>query len=340
MKTRDFYFDLPEHQIAQHPSERRSDSRMMVLNRTGGTITHSYTRDLHRFLEPPMILVRNNTLVRKARVYAEKPTGSRVEFLFINQQDEHHWEVMVSKSAKQRVGDTYAFPGTMSGVITAPGGASNLRILRTSFQIDESYFILHGHIPLPPYIKRDDEEVDAQRYQTVYAKNIGSLAAPTAGLHMTNEMEQMLLNKGINIVDITLHVGLGTFLPIRTENIQDHCMHSESYTIGDQEASLINSAKAQGIPVLALGTTSLRTLEASWNDGGVQPGSSSTNLYITPGYQFKAADALFTNFHTPESTLLVLVCAFGGTETMLSAYRTAVSRGYRFFSYGDAMLIL
>ncbi len=340
MKTRDFYFNLPESQIAQHPSQRRSESRLMVIHRDSGRIVHTVTDKLDEFLDPPMVMVRNNTRVRKARVHAEKHTGSCVEFLFISQKDEQHWEVMVSKSARQRIGDRYRFPGGLEGVITAASDAQNLRILQTSRSIDETYFLSHGHMPLPPYIRREDQEEDLERYQTVYASSIGSVAAPTAGLHMTENLEGRLREKGIAIVDITLHVGIGTFVPIRSEHIEDHRMHHETYTIGEKEAEIIAQAKQNSVPVLVMGTTSMRCVESAWEGESIRSGTYSTDLYIKPGYEFKVADAMFTNFHTPGSTLMVLVCTFGGKQRILDAYNLAVSQGYRFFSYGDAMLIL
>ena len=342
MKTRDFYFDLPESLIAQAPSHRRSDSRMMVINRNISTIVHSKTSHLPEFLDTPLVLVRNNSKVRKARVYGRKEsTGRSLEFLFLSRIDLHSWEVIITRSKKQRIGDTYAFPGSVTGEIIhehVSDGAS-VKILYTSVPIEETYFLDHGHVPLPPYIKREDEGFDERRYQTIYASTVGSVAAPTAGLHMTKTVEQQLLDKGIEIVDVTLHVGLGTFLPIRTNHIEEHVMHRESYSISAEAAEKINRAKASGIPVYALGTTSMRTLEGAWNHGMIREGTDSTNLYITPGYQFHVADGLFTNFHTPGSTLLVLVSSFAGTQLIREAYNLAVDQQYRFFSYGDAMLI-
>ncbi len=342
MKTRDFFFDLPESLIAQKPSHRRSDSRMMMVDRSTGTISHSKTAHLPQNLQSPLVLVRNNSKVRKARVFAQKDShGGSLEFLFLSRIDTYRWEVMVSRSKKQRRGDTYSFPGSVTGEITdehTSEGAS-LKVITTSIALEESYFLTHGHVPLPPYIKREDEGFDERRYQTMYASVVGSVAAPTAGLHMTKGVEQELLDQGIEIVDVTLHVGLGTFLPIRTEHIEEHEMHRESYTISSDAAERINRAKSSGIPVYALGTTSMRTLEASWMDGKVREGTDATNLYITPGYTFNVVDGLFTNFHTPGSTLLVLVSSFAGTDLMRRAYQEAISEGYRFFSYGDAMLI-
>ncbi len=342
MKTRDFYFDLPEELIAQHPADRRSDSRMLVVNRKENAIIHDYTRNLGTYLKSPTVLVRNNSKVRKARVYGVTEGNRELEFLFISRIDEYHWEVMVSRSKKQHVGDAYSLPGNVRAVITDQklSEGSNLKIIRTSTPVDESYFPVYGHMPLPPYIKREDEAEDMDRYQTIYASQVGSVAAPTAGLHMTREMEEDLASRGISIIDVTLHVGLGTFLPIRTEEIEHHSMHRETYTIGEHEAEVLYDAKNRNIPVLAMGTTSMRTLESAWEEGRLHSGTRSTQLYITPGYKFQTVDALFTNFHTPGSTLLVLVSAFGGKELMFRAYQEAVAHRYRFFSYGDAMLIL
>ena len=342
MKTRDFSFDLPSEQIAQYPSQRRSDSRMMVLHRKSGEIIHDYTRNLSRYLDSPMIMVRNNSRVRKARVYGEREDGRIIEFLFIAPAGEDTWEVMAGRSKSQRPGDRYVLPGGISAEIVSQRicDGSVLKILRTAVPVGEEYFLEHGHVPLPPYMKRDDEQMDEQRYQTIYAKEVGSVAAPTAGLHMTAEVEQELLQRGIAIEEITLHVGLGTFIPIRTDEIESHAMHRETYTVLEQTAEKLSRAKDQNVPILAVGTTSMRTLESACSEGGFKAGTDSTDLYITPGYQFKAVDHLFTNFHTPGSTLLVLTAAFAGREFILRAYREAQAQGYRFFSYGDGMLIL
>jgi len=343
MKTRNYYFDLPDELIAQHPSDRRSDSRLLILNRKEERIEHRYTRDLPEILEPPMVLVRNNSRVRKARIYGEKTSGGRpVEFLFIAQKDPFHWETIASRSKRQRIGHRYCFPSGLEGEIVAQRTAdgSVLKLLRTDRPIDESYFDQYGHMPLPPYIKREDDAADEQRYQTIYASETGSVAAPTAGLHMTKEMEASLFEKGVEIADITLHVGLGTFLPIRTEEIEDHRMHEETYTIDEKAAGSLNRAKETGKPILAVGTTSMRTLESACENGRFSPGTRSTDLYITPGYQFKAVDMLLTNFHTPGSTLVVLVSAFAGKDRLFQAYQEAVEKRYRFYSYGDAMLII
>ncbi|MCF7944493.1 MAG: tRNA preQ1(34) S-adenosylmethionine ribosyltransferase-isomerase QueA [Spirochaetia bacterium] len=343
MKTRDFYFDLPEELIAQHPADRRDISRMLVLNRTNKKILHSMTQNLAEYIDSDTLIVRNNTMVRKARVFAEKSTGAQIEFLFLEQKTEDIWLVMASKSKKQKIGDRFELPGELSCEIvdTEETETAKIKRIKLSKPIDEIYFQKYGHIPLPPYIRREDIKNDEDRYQTIYAKSIGSVAAPTAGLHFTQKIEEELKKNSVDIVDITLHVGLGTFLPIRTEDISLHTMHTEKYHISQEAAAKINQAKADGKKILAVGTTSVRTLEAAADDHStVVPGFNSTNLFIKPGYSFKIVDCMLTNFHTPESTLLILVSAFAGKDLIFTAYKEAVAANYRFFSYGDAMLIL
>ena len=277
-------------------------------------------------------------------MYAMADTGSRVEVLFMNSDpdDASYWDVMVSKSKRQHKGKTLQLPeDRILTVIDEPG--SDVRRVSIDPPIDESYFERCGHIPLPPYIKREDVPDDAQRYQTVYADRTktGSVAAPTAGLHLSQEILNAVQIKHIPIVPITLHVGMGTFLPIRSTEIRDHIMHHETYEITAEHAQRINEHKRLGGRILAIGTTSVRTLESAVSDdGSVQAGKGSTNLFITPGYRFSCVDRLLTNFHTPESTLLILVSAFAGYDTIMRAYEEAIRQEYRFFSYGDAMLIL
>lgn len=312
---------------------------MLVLDRKTGSIIHSRTSDLAGFLPPETLLVFNNSKVRKARIYGTSLlTEGRVEFLLIEEICPGSWKAMTEKSRKQTLGKVFSFPGGITGKITGLDG--NLRIITFSEKIDDTYLDIHGHIPLPPYIKRTDTAEDAQRYQTIYAEKNGSVAAPTAGLHFTAELLAKLENKGLELEKITLHVGLGTFLPLRTREIEEHIMHEETYEISESAAERITQARRGGKPVLAVGTTSVRTLESSWDENRLIPGKQKTNLYILPGYSFKVVDYLFTNFHTPESTLLVLVSAFAGVDLIREAYREAVKERYRFFSYGDAMLIL
>ncbi|MCF7945589.1 MAG: tRNA preQ1(34) S-adenosylmethionine ribosyltransferase-isomerase QueA [Spirochaetia bacterium] len=343
MKTRDFYFDLPEELIAQHPADRRDVSRLLVLNRTNKEILHSKSQNLAEHIDSDTLIVRNNTMVRKARVFAVKSTGAKIEFLFLEQKKEDIWLVMASKSKKQKIGDQFELPGGIACEIldSEETETAAVKRIKLSKPIDETYFQKNGHIPLPPYIRREDIKNDEDRYQTIYAKSIGSVAAPTAGLHFTHKIEEEFKKNSVDIVDITLHVGLGTFLPIRTEDISLHTMHTEKYHISQEAAAKINQAKSDGKKILAVGTTSVRTLEAAADDNSaVVPGFNSTNLFIKPGYSFKIVDCMLTNFHTPESTLLILVSAFAGKDLIFTAYKEAVAANYRFFSYGDAMLIL
>lgn len=338
MRTRDYSFNLPEAQIAQYPPEHRGTSRLMVLNRRDGSRAHDSITHLAEYLEPGTVLVLNDTRVRKARLYGLSDTGSRVEFLLIRRIGDASWKAVVSRSKKQRPGRGYTFPGGLKGTIG--GGEEGIREIIFDRSVEEDYFEAHGHVPLPPYIRRPDTETDSERYQTVYSRTPGSSAAPTAGLHFTRELLEGLADRGLEIHYITLHVGLGTFLPIRTERVEDHRMHEESYEISARTASALAAARKEGRRICAVGTTSVRTLESAWQEGGPKPGRGSTSIYIYPGYRFRGVDCMLTNFHTPESSLLLLVSAFAGWERIKEAYEEAVQRGYRFFSYGDAMLIL
>jgi S-adenosylmethionine:tRNA ribosyltransferase-isomerase len=338
MKTRDFSFNLPDERIAQNPPDKRGDSRLMVLDRLTGAIDHKQFRDLPSLIDPESVLVTNDSRVRKARVFGKSESGGTVEFLFTERIDETAWKAIVSKSKKQRAGKIFVFGDMVRGRIESEDG--EIRIVRFDEAIGEDFFERFGHIPLPPYIKRKDETVDAERYQTVFSDSPGSAAAPTAGLHFTTELVTELETRGINVTSVTLHVGLGTFLPIRTENIEEHKMHSEEYFISDQSARIVNDAHDSGRKIIAVGTTVVRTLESASLEGAVRPGRGRTGLFIYPGYEFKAVDRMLTNFHTPGSSLLVLVSAFAGKSLIDKAYSEAIEKGYRFFSYGDAMLIL
>jgi len=321
----------------------------------------------------PPLLVFNNSRVRKARIKgvsldssislsgaSNKDTGSNnnvfgdVEFLLLNRIDSHIWRTMVNRTKRRRPKQRFRFAaGTENEIegeiVEAPPNdkSGEFRYLRFDSPIDDDWLDIHGHIPLPPYIKRNDEASDAERYQTIYADRTAgtglgpgaSAAAPTAGLHFTEELLAQLDNAGIEKVFITLHVGLGTFLPVRSEHIEDHIMHEEAYSISEDAAQRINAAKAAGRKIIAVGTTSVRTLESAWTEGGIKAGENTTSIFIYPGYRFRVVDALFTNFHTPGSTLLMLAAAFAGQELILDTYAEAVREGYRFFSYGDAMLI-
>jgi len=350
MKISEFTFDLPSELIAQTPSERRGDDRLLVIDKKTGSYTDSMMRDFPSFVEPKSIIVVNDTRVRKARVYGMSETGGRVEFLFTGALGCDSWQAMVSKSKKQRPGKSFSFfsndgPLYCKGIIDSDvndlDAGSSLKVVKFDRPIDESFFVSCGHVPLPPYIKREDDFNDEKRYQTIFANECGSMASPTAGLHFTPEMVSLLESKGCEILHITLHVGMGTFLPVRTENLEDHVMHTESYHVSSEVASKINDAKANGRKIVAVGTTSVRTLESAVNreTGFLEAKSSSTNLFITPGFEFRIVDQMLTNFHTPESTLLVLVSAFAGKDHILAAYKHAVEERYRFFSYGDATFL-
>lgn len=324
----------------------------MRLNRKTGDIAHFMMDDLPSLIEPGTIMVFNNSKVRRARVYGIKEsTGRETEFMFLNTIDKECcvWNTMVKSAKKQKPGMKYTFPdGTVAEIVEHEGNAgTEFRALKFSFAIDESWFERNGHIPLPPYIKRGDTDEDSERYQNVYATDTGSAACPTAGLHFTEEMLARLDAAGIERRFVTLHVGLGTFLPVREDKIEDHKMHEEWYTVPQETADAVNRAKAEGRPVLAVGTTSVRTLESAAvaveSQGArrewVRAGTSSTCIFMYPGYNFKVVDKMFTNFHTPESTLIMLVSAFAGRDNILNAYKTAIENRYRFFSYGDCMFI-
>jgi S-adenosylmethionine:tRNA ribosyltransferase-isomerase len=344
MKTSDFNFELPEELIAQYPPARRGQSRLLVMNRGKAGLEHRMVRELPEILEKGTLLVFNNSRVRRARLFGvSEATGAKAEFLLLKRIDPLSWLVLSKRSKRQKPGKRYVFDD--AGAELQNAAAEGNMLLRFDHPIDDAWLDVHGHIPLPPYIRRRDSEDDAERYQTVYAREHGSAAAPTAGLHFTEELLSDLKNAGMEIVFLTLHVGLGTFLPVRTLNIEEHKMHEEAYSIGDEAACRVEKAKAEGRKVLAVGTTSLRTLESAWTEdqpgrGRLRRGEGSTSIFIYPGYNFKAVDCLFTNFHTPASTLLMLVSAFAGMDFILESYKEAIRNGYRFFSYGDACLIL
>jgi S-adenosylmethionine:tRNA ribosyltransferase-isomerase len=321
----------------------------MTLDRATGARAHHRVSDLPQLLDPRSLLVFNDSRVRKARVFAiSKETGARVEFLLIKAIDSRTWQVLVQRARRRRgryvfASDTAA--DTREAEIIANDNSAEPRLLCFDKPIDEQWIDRCGHVPLPPYIKREDSFADSERYQTVYARRIGSAAAPTAGLHFTTTLLDALRERGIETAFVTLHVGLGTFLPVRSEYIEEHRMHKEAYSIEENTAQQISRARQEGRPLVAVGTTSLRVLESAWVSGTnneyghLQAGEGATSIFIYPGYCFKAVDALFTNFHTPQSSLLMLVSAFAGRDLILESYAEAVRNGYRFFSYGDAMLI-
>jgi len=352
MKTSDFNFELPQRLIAQYPAEKRGQSRLMTLNRATGERAHRAVKDLadilcaESFLSPggeAPLLVFNDTRVRKARVLARSETGAQVEFLFLEERNGGLvWKTLVKRARRKKAGSVYVFSdneGAQTAKAVVSGFEGDYLLLEFEKELTDDWFERYGSVPLPPYIRRKDNPQDCERYQTVYAKQTGSAAAPTAGLHFTNELLGALKTRGITSVFVTLHVGLGTFLPVRAVNIEDHVMHEECFFITEESAAVIEDAMARKRKIIAVGTTSLRALESAFCDGGPQRGRQSTSIFIYPGYKFKAVDALFTNFHTPLSTLLMLVCAFAGRELILESYAEAVREEYRFFSYGDAMLI-
>ena len=342
MDLHDFYYDLPEELIAQDPLSDRSSSRLMVLDKDTGNIEHKIFRDIIDYLNPGDCLVVNDTKVIPARLIGEKTgTGAAIEVLLLNRKDDlkNTWEVLVKPGKKAKIGTQISFGnGTLVGEIVDIVEEGN-RIIQFSFDgIFEEILDELGQMPLPPYIKHKLQ--DKNRYQTVYAKHEGSAAAPTAGLHFTKELLEKIKEKGVDIAEVTLHVGLGTFRPVKVDNILDHHMHSEFYVVTEEAAEKINKARQSGHRIIAVGTTSTRTLESiADEDGTIRPRSGWTDIFIYPGYRFKAIDCLITNFHLPESTLVMLVSALAGRDNIMNAYKEAVKDKYRFFSFGDAMFI-
>lgn len=340
MKTSDFYFDLPEELIAQDPLEDRSSSRLLVLNKETGDITHKVFKDIKGYLKAGDCLVLNNTKVIPARLIGEKEgTGAKIELLLLKRFEGDVWETLVKPGKKAKPGTRIVFGGgLLVGEITEVIEEGNRHVKFYYEGIFEEILDQLGQMPLPPYITHQLQ--DKNRYQTVYAKYEGSAAAPTAGLHFTKELLQELKDMGVIIASVTLHVGLGTFRPVKVDDVTQHHMHSEFYQVFPEEAEKINSAKREGRRVICVGTTSCRTIESAADENGVvQPGSGDTEIFIYPGYQFTVLDCLITNFHLPESTLLMLVSALAGKEHIMDAYKEAVEQRYRFFSFGDAMFI-
>jgi len=343
MELHDFYYELPKELIAQDPLSDRSASRLMVLNRQTGGIEHKIFKDIIDYLNPNDCLVINDTKVIPARLIGEKEgTGAAIEVLLLKRKEDMKdvWEVLVKPGKKARPGAKIIFGGgRLAAEVTDVVDDGN-RLIKFSYDgIFEEILDELGQMPLPPYITHKLK--DKNRYQTVYAKHEGSAAAPTAGLHFTNELLDAIQAKGIRIARITLHVGLGTFRPVKVNNITEHHMHSEYYVVSQEAADIINNTKAAGGRIICVGTTSCRTVESAADENGiVRATSGQTEIFIYPGYRFKVLDALITNFHLPESTLLMLVSALAGRENILNAYETAVSERYRFFSFGDAMFIM
>lgn len=341
MRLEDFDFNLPEHLIAQEPIEKRDLSRLMVLNRETGLIEHKVFKDIINYLNPGDCLVLNNTRVIPGRLYGTRQdSGGKIEVLLLKRLEKDTWEVLVKPGKKAKDGINIVFGnGELSADVlghTPEGG----RILEFKYSgIFEEVLDRLGEMPLPHYIKA--ELHDKERYQTVYSKVEGSAAAPTAGLHFTRELLSGIQSKGVNIAYVTLHVGLGTFRPVKVENIEEHHMHSEFFTIDETAADIINSSKSSGGRIIAVGTTSTRTLETVGTiDGKINPSSGWTDIFIYPGYKFKVVDCLVTNFHLPKSSLIMLVSALAGRERVLAAYDTAVQNNYRFYSFGDAMFVI
>ncbi len=340
MTTKDFYYDLPQEKIAQTPLDDRSSSKLMVLSREDNTITHKRFSDIIDYLKEGDLLVMNNTRVIPARLYGTKEgTGGKIEFLLLKRVEADVWEVILKPGRRARCGARFSFGDGLLKAEIIEEKEDGGRYVKFFYDgIWEEILDRLGEMPLPPYIK--EKLNDRERYQTVYSKVEGSAAAPTAGLHFTNELIEKIKAKGVNVAFVTLHVGLGTFRPVSVDNVEEHIMHSEYYELSEETAELINKTKENGKRVIAVGTTSVRTLETCGDKERVRAGKGETKIFIYPGYEFKVVDALITNFHLPESTLLMLVSALYDRENIMRAYKEAVECDYRFFSFGDAMFIM
>ncbi len=340
MKTHDFWYDLPEELIAQTPLQKRDESRLCVLDRASGAVTHRHFYDILEYLHPGDCLVMNDSRVLPARLLGHRPTGGAVEVLLLRDLGSNRWECLCKPGRKMQEGSEVIFGnGELTARVVQVKEDGN-RIVEFAYEgIFLEVLAQLGKMPLPPYIK--EELQDQERYQTVYSREVGSAAAPTAGLHFTRELLEKVRSKGVRTAFVTLHVGLGTFRPVKAENILEHHMHSELCMIGSDAAQILNKTREEDGRIICVGTTSCRTLESLVNDdGSFSEKSKWTEIFIYPGYEFQAMDGLITNFHLPESTLVMLVSAFAGRENVLNAYREAVKERYRFFSFGDAMLIV
>lgn len=340
MKTRDFWYDLPEELIAQTPLRQRDSSRLLVMDRQSGKVSHQHFYDIVGHLNPGDCLVMNDSRVLPARLMGHRPTGGAVEVLLLRELGDNKWECLCKPGRKMQVGNQVIFgDGDLEGTVAEVKEDGN-RIVEFKYEgIFLEVLERLGRMPLPPYIKA--ELADQERYQTVYSREVGSAAAPTAGLHFTKELLDKIRQKGVNTAFVTLHVGLGTFRPVKAETIAEHHMHSELCMMGQETADILNQTRKNGGRIICVGTTSCRTLESLVNDDGYFEAKSKwTDIFIYPGYEFKAMQGLITNFHLPESTLVMLVSAFAGRENVLKAYEEAVRERYRFFSFGDAMCIL
>lgn len=340
MQLEDFDFELPKELIAQHPAEKRDECRLLLLNKKTGAVEHKVFKDIIDYLNAGDCLVLNDTRVIPARLIGVKEgSGGKIEFLLLKRKDNNCWETLVKPGKKAKVGARFDFgDGLLKAEVIALGEEGN-RIVKFEYEgIFEEILDRLGQMPLPPYIT--EELKDKEQYQTVYSKNEGSAAAPTAGLHFTEELLKKIKQKGVKVVFLTLHVGLGTFRPVKVENIEEHHMHSEYYILNKESADIINSTKEAGGRIISVGTTSTRTLETIADENGrVKEASGWTDIFIYPGYKYKIIDGLITNFHLPESTLIMLVSALSTREIVMNAYKIAVEERYRFFSFGDAMFI-
>jgi len=341
LKVSDFDYYLPEELIAQHPVQKRDMSRLLVYDRSTKQVQHRIFKDIGEYLKEGDCLVINDTRVMPARLYGKREdSGSSVEFLLLERLENNRWEVLVKPGKRARIGTSFIFADGLLKAKVLDIGKEGERIVEFVYiGIFEEILDKIGNIPLPPYIHEDLE--DKNRYQTVYARHLGSAAAPTAGLHFTEELLERLVKNGVNIAKVTLHVGLGTFRPVKTDKVEEHSMHAESYFVSQEAADIINQCRGKGGRIVAVGTTSARTLESVADDNGIiHAGGGKTDIFIYPGYRFKGVDVLITNFHLPKSTLLMLVSAFMGREEALRVYNIAVKERYRFFSFGDAMMII
>ena len=341
LRTADFDFALPPELVAQRPAERRDESRLMIVERDGGRITHARFRDLVGLVPPGDALVLNSTRVFRARLLGRRDSGAPAEVFLLKRLGDGSWEAMVSPGGKLKPGRVvHVAPGLDVEIVAVTERRTRLVRLRTALPEAEA-LARHGHVPLPPYIDRADHAADAERYQTVYARQEGSVAAPTAGLHFTPELLAALEQRGVRRVELLLHVGAGTFKPVEVDDPDDHVMHEEWYDVGADAAAALDATRRAGSHVWAVGTTTLRTLESVVRpDGSYAPGSGETRIFIRPPHVVRGADRLVTNFHLPRSTLLMLVAAFAGYELTMRAYQEAVAERYRFYSYGDAMVVL
>lgn len=338
----DYDYDLPPSYIAQYPIEPRDRCKLMCIARQSGTVKHEIFYDILDYLRSDDVLVLNDTRVFPARIYGVKQTGAKIEVLLLQHTGNGEWDALVRPARRFRKGDTGTFAEGKLKIEVFDEGKEGIRRLKLSDDGEKLFDILEkaGHVPLPPYIERPDEGPDRVSYQTVYSKQRGSVAAPTAGLHFTRSLLNTIHEKGIAIVPLTLHIGLDTFRPVSAEDIRQHEMHSEFYSISDESAEQINRARANGNRIIAVGTTAVRTLETAANESGyIRAGSGWSKLFIYPGYQYRGVDAIITNFHLPKSSLLMMIAAFWSLEDLLAAYREAMVHNYRFYSYGDAMFI-